>query len=74
MADDLVQENGIDHAVKIVIENVSNAKSADDNYELSIWRDVRSLLRKLEAWSLAQFGLPYHPKQNKNGQLAYRCW
>lgn len=49
ITDDLVQEHGIDHAVKIVIENVSNAKSADDNYKLSIWREVRNLLRKLEA-------------------------
>ncbi len=45
MADDLVQKQGADRAVEIAIENISEAKAAQDNYSLSIWREVRALLR-----------------------------
>ena len=45
IADDLVQEHGVDNAIKIAIENVADAKASFDNYKVSIWRQVRGLLR-----------------------------
>jgi hypothetical protein len=46
IAGELVQEHGVDRATKIAIENIADAKEDYDNYRLSIWRQVRGLLRR----------------------------
>jgi uncharacterized protein len=42
----LVQENGLGRAIEISTSGVGNASAAGDNYSLSIWREVRVVLRK----------------------------
>jgi hypothetical protein len=42
----LVQEFGHDGAVQAAIEGVNDAHRDDDNYALSVWREVRTLLRE----------------------------
>ena len=46
LVENLIQEHGLDHAISIAMANVDMANKADDFYLLSIWREVRSLLRK----------------------------
>jgi hypothetical protein len=44
----LVQEFGHDGAVQAVIEGVGAAHKDGDNYALSVWREVKGLLREQE--------------------------
>ncbi len=41
----LIREFGIEKAVEIAMDGVANAKASRDNYQLSVWREIRSLLR-----------------------------
>ncbi len=45
----LIAEHGLDGAVKVAMQMTA---TASDNFELSVWRDVKRLLRerKDEAW------------------------
>lgn len=42
IADDLIQQHGLDGALSVAI---SSAAAANDNYALSVWREVKGILR-----------------------------
>lgn len=42
IADDLIQQHGLDGALSIAI---NSATVANDNYALSVWREVKGILR-----------------------------
>jgi hypothetical protein len=46
ISEHLVQEHGIDGAVERATEGISAAHERGDNYGLSVWRDVRRILRE----------------------------
>jgi hypothetical protein len=46
IAQHLIQEFGEDGAAQASIEGVEDAHKNGDNYALSIWREVRGLLRE----------------------------
>jgi hypothetical protein len=46
IAEQLVQEHGIDLALEQATEGISTAHEQGDNYGLSVWREVRQMLRK----------------------------
>lgn len=43
IADYLIQEHGLNEATRIAVEN---SASATDNYELSVWREVKTILQE----------------------------
>lgn len=45
IADDLIHEHGLDGAIQEAVEGVAVANKIGDFYSLSIWREVRTLLR-----------------------------
>ena len=45
IAEYLVQEHGLDHALQKAFEGVTAAQKGGDNYDLSVWREVKQLLR-----------------------------
>ena len=42
IADYLIQEHGLDKAIEVAVEG---AATAMDNYSLSVWREVKMILR-----------------------------
>lgn len=42
-ADYLVQEYGLDEAIKVAMESTT---TADNNYDLSVWREVKAILKE----------------------------
>jgi hypothetical protein len=49
IADHLVNEHGLDGALSVVDEGKMDASRDGDNYALSIWREVKVILRKRAA-------------------------
>ncbi len=47
IAEHLVQEHGLEGALVLATEGTTAAQERDDNYGLSVWRDVKRLLREL---------------------------
>jgi len=45
IASDLIQQHGLDGALGIAI---LSAAAANDNYTLSVWREVKAILREEE--------------------------
>lgn len=45
IAGHLVEQFGMDGALEAVRNGVAEAHAAGDNYRLSVWRDVRRILR-----------------------------
>lgn len=45
IADYLVQEHGREEAIEVAMQGVAKANASGNNYSLSIWREVRSLLK-----------------------------
>ena len=45
----LIEEHGLDGAISAALEETMAAHDAGDNYALSVWRDVKRLLRKRKA-------------------------
>jgi hypothetical protein len=41
-AEYLIEQHGLDGAIKVAMEN---AATAGDNYALSVWREVKAILR-----------------------------
>ena len=41
----LIRENGLDRALQIALEGTAAANERGDNYELSVWREVKRVLR-----------------------------
>ncbi len=48
IADHLIQEHGIEGAVQAVMDGVKHCHGVGDYYALSVWRDVRRLLKTTE--------------------------
>ncbi len=46
IAEHLVQEHGLEGALDRATEGTTAAQNQGDNYALSIWRDVKRLLRE----------------------------
>ena len=46
IADYLIQEHGLEQAIVLVGEGVEMAKAVEDNYVLSVWREVKVVLEK----------------------------
>jgi hypothetical protein len=42
---ELIQEHGLDRAIEIATEGIISSQRSGDFYALSIWREVRRLLR-----------------------------
>ncbi len=49
IADYLIQENGIDEAIQAASDGVMKAQQESDNYALSVWREVKTILRNKNA-------------------------
>lgn len=45
IADHLIEQHGINGALNAVREGIGSAQADGDNYRLSVWRDVRRILR-----------------------------
>jgi len=41
----LIQENGLDSAIQAASNGIMKSQKDGDNYALSVWREVRALLR-----------------------------
>ncbi len=48
IAEHLVAEHGFDGAVKMAVAGTTEAQRDDDNYGLSVWREVKRILREQE--------------------------
>ena len=46
IANFLIREHGIDQAMKKAFEGTAAAQQEGDNYGLSIWREVKRILRE----------------------------
>jgi len=46
IAEYLVEEHGYERALKTAQEGAAAAQDAGDNYELSVWREVKRVLRE----------------------------
>jgi hypothetical protein len=56
LADNLINEHGIEDAVEVVRSYTEEAKSTGDNYRLSVWREVRAVLRNRTAGKGGKLG------------------
>lgn len=45
IASELIQQNGLDRAIEIATEGIVTAQDRGDFYALSIWREIRHLLK-----------------------------
>ena len=46
IANFLIREHGIGHAMDKAVEGTSTANRQGDNYGLSVWREVKRILRE----------------------------
>ncbi|UTW50240.1 hypothetical protein KFF05_09650 [bacterium SCSIO 12827] len=46
IAKNLIQEHGLDGALSVAIEGAIDAQRAGDNYTLSVWREIKAVIRK----------------------------
>ncbi len=46
IANDLIREHGLDDALARAVAETIIAQEEDDNYALSIWREVKGILRE----------------------------
>ena len=46
IAEHLIQEHGLDHALEQVMNEAVAAQRDGDNYQLSVWREVKGILIK----------------------------
>ena len=45
IAEYLIQNYGIYHAIQNVTDGIMKSQKDGDNYELSVWREVKTILR-----------------------------
>lgn len=45
IANHLIEQHGVDGALESVREGIATAHADGDNYRLSVWREVRRVLR-----------------------------
>ena len=48
-AKSLLEEHGKDRALKVVSDGIVDAHKKSDNYALSVWREVKAILRSVDA-------------------------
>ena len=48
IADYLIEQHGLDGALRVAMERTA---SATDNYDLSVWREVKSILKERQVVS-----------------------
>ena len=48
IAEALVQENGLESAIQVMNDRISEAHQDGDNFSLSVWREVRRELAFME--------------------------
>jgi hypothetical protein len=41
----LIQDNGVDSAIQMADDGIAKAQQDGDNYVLSVWREVKTILR-----------------------------
>jgi hypothetical protein len=46
IAEELIREYGMDHALKRATEGTFGAQKDGDNYQLSVWREVKVILNR----------------------------
>ncbi len=46
IAENLIQEHGLDRALKQATDGTAAAQRDGDNYQLSVWREVKGILIK----------------------------
>ncbi|MEQ8804250.1 MAG: hypothetical protein RLO05_07590 [Rhodospirillales bacterium] len=46
IAQGLIEEHGLDGALSVAIEGAMDAQRAGDNYVLSVWREIKAVIRK----------------------------
>lgn len=46
IADYLIEELSLERAIKTATEGAAEAQSREENYDLSVWREVRRVLRE----------------------------
>lgn len=46
IADFLIEEEGLDHAMDTAFDGIARAHAEHDYYLLSVWREVRNILRE----------------------------
>ena len=46
IANSLIREDGIGHAMARAVEGTATANRQGDNYGLSVWREVKRILRE----------------------------
>ena len=44
IADYLIQDNGIDRAIQVASDDIIKSQQNSDNYALSVWREVKTIL------------------------------
>lgn len=49
IADYLIQEHGLNGALNAAIEGAMIAQNARDNYALSVWREIKAVIRERRA-------------------------
>ena len=49
IAESLLEEHGKDRALKVVSDGIVDAHKKSDNYALSVWREVKAILRSVDA-------------------------
>ena len=49
IADYLIQEHGLNGALDAAIEGAMIAQNARDNYALSVWREIKAVIRERQA-------------------------
>ncbi|MDA1091481.1 MAG: hypothetical protein O3A85_14380 [Proteobacteria bacterium] len=57
MATSLVRENGLDRARQIAVEGTTHANEHGDFYRLSVWREVKGILREWAEKPLSSNGI-----------------
>jgi hypothetical protein len=46
IAEYLIRENGIEHALQVTHDGTTKAQQDGDNYALSVWREVKIILHE----------------------------
>lgn len=44
----LIQKNGIEQAMQLAYDGTAKAQQDGDNYALSVWREVKAILRNIK--------------------------
>jgi hypothetical protein len=57
IADHLIEDHGVEGALEMVRDGIELAHDIGDNYRLSVWREVRQVLRATQKIDTDQDGV-----------------